>query len=247
MYRKIFRAISPKENTETFHQESPLYLLLKRDLQHFLSARFCNNLGLVLNPSSRPFMTSASGAIRGYQGREKAVYVNLQSPVWWKLFEWKQQSWSVGPPLFNGKINVWENQPVEWIQHPKIKESETLPLGWQYWAFFRWVATAFKAVSLATSIFAELPVTWKGFLESGFRMVWNLPRSWFFSRVFFSHLQCDGLKLDKFFEEKIHSSLVRGFCRDGSTLIGSAIWERNITLSTLPIDWINTRETDDRI
>lgn len=113
MYRKIFGAISPKKITETFHQKSPLYLLLKRDLQHFLSARSCNNLGLVLNPSSRPFMTSASGAIRGYQGREKAVCVNLQSPVWWKLFEWKQQSWSVGPPLFNwkkkvsGRTNPW--------------------------------------------------------------------------------------------------------------------------------------------
>ena len=244
MYRKIFRAISP-----TFHQKSPLYLLLKRDLQHFLSARFCNNLGLVLNPSSRPFMTSASGAIRGYQEREKAVCVNLQSPVWWKLCEWKQQSWSVGPPLFNGKISAWENQPVEWIQHQKNQGIRNSSFGMALLGLFRWVAAAFNIGSQPGHLHlcrASCDLE---------RILGSRDLGWFgishevdsFLVLFFSTFSAMAWNWTSSLRKKIHRSLVHGFCLDGSTLIGSAFWERNILTATLPIDWINTRETDDRI
>lgn len=229
MYRKIFRAISPKKDYRNVSSKTPPVFALKRDLQHFLSARFCNNLGLVLNPSSRPFMTSASGAIRGYQGREKAVCVNLQSPVWWKLFEWKQQSWSVGSASVQlEKKSVWENQPVEWI-HQKIKESETLPLGWQYWAFS-------DGLQLLSRQSAWRPPSLPSFLWLGTDF-WSRDLGWFgishevdsfLVLFFFSTFSAMAWNWTSSLRKKIHRSLVHGFCRDGSTLIGSAIWERNV-------------------
>ena len=203
MYRKIFRAISPKKDYRNVSSKTPPVFAFEAWLATLPVCQVLQQFG----PCAEPFQPAVHDfRVRGYQGISGTGKSGLCKPPGTGLVEtfWMETAkLKCGVRQCSTGKKKCLGEPTRGMNSSENQGIRNSSFGMTVLGLFRWVATAFKAVSLATSIFAELPVTWNRFLESGFRMVRNLPRSWFFSRAFFFlHLQCDGLKLDKFFEEK---------------------------------------------
>lgn len=228
MYRKIFRAISPKKDYRNVSSKKPPVFAFEAWLATLPVCQVLQQFG----PCAEPFQPAVHDfRVRGYQGISGTGKSGLCKPPVTGLVEtfWMETAkLKCGSAIVQlEKKSVWENQPVEWI-HQRIKESETLPLGWQYWAFS-------DGLQLLSRQSAWRPPSLPSFLWLGTDF-WSRDLGWFgishevdsFPVLFFSTFSAMAWNWTSSLRKKIHGSLVHGFCHDGSTLIGSAIWERNV-------------------